>query len=124
GEQIRVAELLAWLLEFHRREEKPIWWRRFDRQEMEESELIYDSDCLGGLQQTRRAPVVITKQSFGYEYSFNPDQETKIREGDDCLFAHDWRKSTHVESLDFDRGLVVLKISKRQGPPPERLSIT
>jgi len=124
GERMRVAELLAWLLEFHRREEKPIWWRRFDRQEMEENELIDDPDCLGGLRRTKRAPEALTRQSFGYEYSFNPDQETKIREGDDCLFAHDWRRSAHVESLDFDRGLVVLKISKRQGAPPERLSIT
>ena len=37
GERLRVTELLAHLLEFHRREEKPVWWRRFDRMEMEEN---------------------------------------------------------------------------------------
>ena len=48
GELLRITELLAHLLEFHRREEKPIWWRRFDRMNMEESELIDDPDCLEG----------------------------------------------------------------------------
>jgi uncharacterized protein len=47
GEQCRITELLAFLLEFHRREAKPIWWRRFDRMEMEEQELIDDPECLG-----------------------------------------------------------------------------
>jgi hypothetical protein len=88
GERYRVTELLAWLLEFYRREEKPIWWRRFDRMEMEENQLIDDPDCLGGLQRTRRPPEPV-KRSLAYEYSFDPHQETKLRAGDTCLFAHD-----------------------------------
>jgi len=47
GERLRVKELLGHLLEFHRREEKPIWWRRFDRMEMQENELIDDPDAWG-----------------------------------------------------------------------------
>jgi uncharacterized protein len=90
---------------------------------MEESELIEDPDCLGGLRRTKRAPAAITAQSLGYEYSFKPGQETKIREGDECLFAHDWRRGACVESLDFDRGRVVLKLGRNQDPPPEGLSI-
>ena len=35
-----MRELLGHLLEFHRREEKPTWWRRFDRMAMEESEAV------------------------------------------------------------------------------------
>ena len=91
AERLRVKELLAHLLEFHRREEKPIWWRRFDRMEMEERELIDDPDCLGGLERTGRPPEKV-KQSFAYEYSFDSRQETKVRIGDKCLFAHDWKK--------------------------------
>ena len=53
GERLRVKELLAHLLEFHRREEKPIWWRRFDRMEMQENELIDDPDCLGAIAANR-----------------------------------------------------------------------
>ena len=122
GEQQRVTELLAHLLEFHRREEKPLWWRRFDRREMEESELIDDPDCLGGLQRTSHRPEPV-KQSFAYEYRFDPQQETKVRAGDKCVFAHDWKKHATVRDLDFDLGLAVLVISKKQGAPPDRLSL-
>jgi len=122
GEQLRVTELLAHLLEFHRREEKPIWWRRFDRIELEENELIDDPDCLGGLRRTGRQPERI-RQSFAYEYSFDGRQETKIRAEDTCVFTHDWKKHATVAELDLDAGRAVLVVSKRQGTPPDRLSI-
>ena len=122
GELLRITELLAHLLEFHRREEKPIWWRRFDRMNMEESQLIDDPDCLGGLQRTKRQPVPI-RQSFAYEYSFDCRQETKVRAEDKCVFTHDWTKHVRLAELDFDAGRAVLVVSKRQGIPPDRLSI-
>jgi uncharacterized protein len=122
GEHARVKELLAHLLEFHRREEKPTWWRRFDRLEMEEAELIDDPECLAGLQRTSRKPDLI-KQSLAYEYSFDGRQETKIRAEEKCLFTHDWKKHAMVSELDMDAGRAVLIVSKRQGPPPDRLSL-
>ncbi len=122
GERQRVTELLAHLLEFHRREDKPVWWRRFDRMNMEENELVNDPDCLGGLERTGRAPEPV-RQSFAYEYRFDSHQETKIRAGDKCVFAHDWHLHASVEELDFERGIAVLRVSKRQGIPPDRLGI-
>ena len=122
GEQVRVAELLGQLLEFHRREEKPVWWRRFDRMEMEESDLIDDPDCLGGLTRTARAAEGIRK-SFAYEYSFDCRQETKVRAGEKCTFAHDWSKHATVAELDLDGGRILLVVSKNQGCPPDRLSV-
>lgn len=122
GERNRVTELLAWLLEFYRREEKPIWWRRFDRMEMEENALIEDPDCLAGMQRTQRPPEPV-KRSLAYEFSFDPHQETKVRAGDNCLFAHDWTKHARIEELDFDAGRMVLVVSRAQGTPPNRLSI-
>jgi len=121
-ERWRVHELLAWLLEFHRREAKPIWWRMFDRHEMAEQELIDDPDCLGGLARTRKAPVLV-KRSVCYEYRFDPHQETKFREGDACIFAHDLGCKATVETIDFDSGLVTLKIGPKYGEPPDRLSL-
>jgi hypothetical protein len=122
GERIRVTELLAHLLEFHRREEKPIWWRRFDRMEMEEHELMADPECLGGLRRTAQPPQRI-KRSYEYEYSFDPQQETKMRAGQDFLFANDYKKRGEISDLDLDGGRAVLKVSIQQGAPPERLSI-
>ena len=122
GERLRVKELLAHLLEFHRREEKPIWWRRFDRMEMQENELIEDPDCLGGLQRTARPPQKV-KRSFEYEYMFDAHQETKVRADAKCLFTHDWEKHATVSELDLDVGRAVLKVSCQQGVPPDRLSL-
>ena len=122
GERIRVKELLAHLLEFHRREEKPIWWRRFERVEMQENELIDDPDCLGGLQRTARPPQKV-KRSFEYEYTFDTHQETKVRADAKCLFTHDWEKHATVSELDLEAGRAVLKVSCQQGVPPDRLSL-
>jgi predicted RecB family nuclease len=121
-ERWRIQQLLAHLLEFHRREQKPSWWKRFDRQKMDEGELFNDAECLAGLERTEKRAMSI-KQSSVYQFRFNPHQETKVREGDQCLFAHDWRLKATVVSLDFDNGLSELKISNRQGPPPRRLSL-
>jgi len=122
SERWRVHELLAWLLEFHRREAKPIWWRMFDRHEMTEQELIDDPDCLGGLARTGKAPAPV-KRSVCYEYRFDPHQETKFREGDGCIFAHDLDCKATVETIDFESGLVTLKIGPKYGKPPDRLSL-
>ena len=51
----RLDQLVGWLVEFHRREEKPMWWRMFDRHEMTVEELFDDRDCLAGLTRTERA---------------------------------------------------------------------
>jgi uncharacterized protein len=125
GERYRITELLAFLLEFHRREEKPIWWRRFDRQEMEEQALIDDPDCLGGLIRTFRPPQPLPKpkRSSLYEFSFDPHQETKIRQGDTCAFAHDYKQKATIHKLDFDHGKVTLAIGNQRGAPPDRLSL-
>ena len=42
-------QLVADLVEFHRREAKPGWWALFDRRDRDEDELIDDTECLGGL---------------------------------------------------------------------------
>src|SRR6185369_10166122 len=86
-EHWRVHELLAHLLEFHRRERKSLYWQLFERMEMTEEELIADRECLGGVERTATAPVPV-KQSFIYEYRF-PTQESKLHEGSSCRLASD-----------------------------------
>ena len=39
SERWRVRELIAYLIEFHRREHRPMWWNLFNRLEMTEEEL-------------------------------------------------------------------------------------
>lgn len=122
AEQRRIQELLAWLLEFHWREAKPVFWRMFDRHEMTEEQLCEDLDCLGGLQRTKKPPQPI-RRSMLYQYRFDPDQDTKLGPGDKCFFAHDLTKKTTIETLDLDDGLVQIKIGPSSPPPPPRLSL-
>ena len=46
----RVRDLIAELLWFHQRSQKPGWWALFERQAWSEDELVDDAESLGGLQ--------------------------------------------------------------------------
>ena len=52
--EAQLTENLAWMLEFHRREAKPVFWRLFDRLGLSHEELLDDSDCLALCQRTDR----------------------------------------------------------------------
>jgi predicted RecB family nuclease len=127
-ERWRLHQLLAWLLCFHDREYKPVYWARFDRHNMTEEQLIDDLDCLGALQSDdtctwkQKAPGNRSR-SFQYEFSFDPNQDTKIAETNDVLFAHDLSVTATVVKLDRDAGRVVLKLGSTKEEPPRRLSI-
>ena len=123
----RVQQLLAHVVEFHRREDKPMWWAMFDRQGMTEDELIDDLNCLGGLQRLPHLPERI-KQSVGFWYRFDGDQETKLDSGSRCFFAHDLTP-IEIHRLDWERGQVCLKFGPKKlqqlpnGEPPAQLSL-
>jgi predicted RecB family nuclease len=112
----RLDQLIGWLVEFHRREEKPMWWRRYDRHNMTIEERVEDRDCLARLARTDR-PARKIKRSLGYEYGFDRRQETKIEPGDKCLVAGTELKCT-VETLDEAAGRVEIKIGSGEVPPP------
>jgi predicted RecB family nuclease len=108
SEQGRLDQLIGWLVEFHRREEKPMWWRMFERHDMTIEQRYDDVDCLAGLSRTNTPPGRI-KNSSGLEYSFDRDQETRLRAGDRCYVAGSIETTYLIHSLDLDRGLVVIK---------------
>src|SRR3954449_727375 len=58
-----------------------------------------------------------------WKYTFDARQETKVRAEEKCEFTHDWKKHATVTELDLDNGRALLKVSMRQGVPPDRLSI-
>jgi predicted RecB family nuclease len=67
--------LLAQLLDYHRREERPQWWEFFYHLSLDDEELLDDGDTIGGLE-LAGAPVQV-KQSLEYTFAF-PAQEHKI----------------------------------------------
>ena len=74
------TENLAWSLEFHRRESKPVFWKLFDRLGLSDVELFDDLDCLAACKRTATKPFKPTARSrnLAYEYRFNPNQEFKL----------------------------------------------
>jgi uncharacterized protein len=120
-ERWRLQELLGHLVEFHRREAKPIWWSMFDRQAKSHEELGDDGDCLGACERTAK-PAIRIKQSFAYEYRFKPEQDTKLEEGDKCFIAEDLSR-TVIHKLDREAGLLEIKLAKNRDEPPPVLSL-
>jgi predicted RecB family nuclease len=111
----RVRELSFQLLGFHRRADKPAWWAVFNRQDMEEDELVEDRECLGALRATGEPPRAV-KRSLAWRFRF-PPQETKLRAGDSC-----WRIDTasslgKITALDLDTGVVEIKTTQPELPP-------
>jgi uncharacterized protein len=74
--------LLAQLVDYHRRDEKPYWWEFFSRFEKSEEELeMLDSEALSGLSCVEE-PVALPKPSRSLIYRLvYPPQEHKISEG-------------------------------------------
>ena len=71
--------VLADVIDFHRREEKPMWWRMFDRAEATPEELRDDPACIEGMQAI--GSPVPEKQSLVQAYRFDPSQECKLAAG-------------------------------------------
>jgi predicted RecB family nuclease len=99
---------LTQLLEYHRREARPVWWHYFRRLEASEEELLRDSEAIAGLEPTD-APPEPDKKSLVYTLSF-PVQQHKLGPGDVVDPATD--RTEHIVEIDDARGLLRL----RRGP--------
>jgi uncharacterized protein len=118
----RVRDLVAELLWFHQRSQKPGWWALFERQAWSEDELVDDAESLGGLQLDRSTSPVQVKRSFDTTYIFKP-QDTKLKIGDKPRNAETLGKPGTIVDLDAEEGRVVLRRAMKGGEMPERLSL-
>ena len=75
----RARRLLAYLLDFHRREDKSTWWEFFHRCGLNGEEFVADRATLGGLTPAGEAGQV--KRSVVHRYRF-PEQPHEIEVGD------------------------------------------
>ena len=123
-----LSENLAWLLEFHRRESKPVFWRMFERLGLSHVELLDDLDCLAFCERTEREPFKPTPRArnLAYEYRFDPTQEFKGAARQFYLLGVESEegRSTKVtlikEESDLDNGIIVVQSKKE---PPEGISL-
>lgn len=118
-----VIENLAWSLEFHRRENKPVFWRLFDRLGLSDNELVDDLDCLTNCVRTEKVPFKLTSKarSLAYEYQFDPNQEFKgISEnyyvlGETTTDGKYIKVTIEKDASDLQQGIIVIKA--KEEPP-------
>jgi len=117
----KLLETLAWSLEFHRRENKPLWWRLFDRMGWSEIELYDDMDCLAGLVRTEKEAYFPPRARSAkvYEYSFDPNQPFRGQSRNFCILGEDDLKATLFE-YSPDTGIISFKTSK---PLPDQMDV-
>jgi predicted RecB family nuclease len=108
-----ISVVLADLIDFHRREEKPMWWRMFDRAKATSDALRDDPACIEGIQAIG-APTP-EKLSLVQAYRFDPSQECKLAAGDrsKVMFTHNLRAKFTLLELDGSTGNLCLKIGKK-----------
>jgi uncharacterized protein len=114
--------LIAELLWFHQRSQKPQWWAMFDRQTWSDEDLSEDLESLGGLRLDEDRPVYLDKRSNVATYLFEP-QETKLKEGDRCQIALTLESAGAITELDTESGRVVVRRGVKAGDFPERCSL-
>jgi uncharacterized protein len=123
NDKAALCKLFAYLLEFYRRADKPMWWAMFDRHAMEEQELIDDLDCLAGLTlNADESPVATGRSSMLVKYHFAPGQDSKLSAGSNCYFAHDLKIKAQIVLIDLEAGKVTIKL-KNDIKPPHNLSL-
>ena len=114
--QLRAAgnDLMAELLDFHRRDAKPAWWDYYRRLTLDERDLIDDSEAIGAIRPTDE-PVEEVKQSYVYTLEF-PAQEFKV--GSEAVDPRTEKSPGTILSIDETTGRIRLKRSKtRHGEP-------
>ena len=111
GRPERARWLLAQLLSFHRREQKPEWWEYFRRLELSDEELADDPASLAPVTFVEGSRQVV-KQSFVHSYEFDPAQEHKFKRGDAPIDPHLRAAAGTVESIDNTTGRIALKKGK------------
>jgi predicted RecB family nuclease len=99
--------LLAQMLEWHRREEKSMWWEYFRLCDLSDAELIEDKSAIGGLQYVGEAARV--KRSAIHRYDF-PPQDHAI---DRALAVHDPKtKKGAGEVMAIDEGARTIDLKR------------
>ncbi len=118
----QARRLLANLLGWHRREARADWFEWFRLRDLGADDLVRDSTALGvnGFE----GQVGLEAKSKLFRWLFDPEQETKLREGAEVVAAPGLDPTNMstigvVRRLDLDLGVIEIKI----GPKKERLDL-
>jgi predicted RecB family nuclease len=116
----RARLLLAHLLDYHRREARPVWWMFFDRVDADPLDLIDDADCVGGLEEDASRPREPVKKSELIHMRF-PRQETKALPGARLADTRHTKPEVTVAEIDPEAGTAaIVRGPGHAGNPPPR----
>lgn len=117
----KLLETLAWSLEFHRRENKPTWWRLFERLESTELDYYDDMDCLAGLVRTEKEAFLPGARSRNMvrEYKYDPNQYFK---GQDKAYYVLEVENLKVKKFHHNPGSGLISLQSKI-EPPKRINI-
>lgn len=130
-EGTRARWLMAHLLRWHRREDKPEWWRYFDRiLNCDEADLLADTEAIAGL--SVAGEPTPDKRSLIWHYEFDPDQEHKLPVGKQVLDPATERAKYQIGSavpgpgtlvdIDHSAGTLSLRrVATSEAPHPAAL---
>ena len=116
GDVYPIQEMLAHLLEFHRREDKPVWWSFFEHHDMTPDQLVDDGTSIGRARRVGKPEAI--RRSTGFRYEFDPNQDTKIHEGKRVRIAGQLQGSLPVETLSEEGELSWWGPPRRSPPSP------
>jgi predicted RecB family nuclease len=97
--------LLAYILDFHRREEKALWWEYFRLSDLSAEDLLEERAGLSGL--TFLATTGGTAKAPIHRYGF-PPQETELRGGEE-LYSLGGAKLGRVEAISLEDRWIGIK---------------
>jgi predicted RecB family nuclease len=120
AERLRRAghPLLAGLVGWHRREERPKWWEFFRVEDLDDEMLVEDGSTIGGLSAPRQVGEV--KASWLWRYEFEP-QDCKLAVGHGAIDVDEPHAALGtVAELDPVAGFIVLRRSKKTAPAQPR----
>jgi uncharacterized protein len=106
-------ELLARILEYHKREARPAWWWYFRRHTMTDDELMDDGEAIGRLEHDGAAPFdlsTVNRRARSHEWTFRfPPQQHQFDEGDHAEDPREGGTTWTVSAIDNAAGTIRLR---------------
>jgi uncharacterized protein len=121
-----IASQLADMMAFFERQNKPMWWKFFERREMSYEELFEDADCLVDCERTSTPAVQSGKTSRSaniFEYQFDTSQEFRDRRFKSACVLGNGFNIVGIDSVNSAKGLVGIKNSPNKPQLPDFLSM-
>ncbi len=124
SDELRARWLLGNLLQYHRREHKPEWWKYFDRCANPQDLQEYDDEALGNL--TLRVEIEPYKRSpedrnLVYTYTFPPQEHRLPFKG--CHDPYSQKGAGEIVSIDGAKRELKIKLTKAIEPAALRALI-